>query len=117
MKLLFENWRQYLKEERVPNVNVILYIKPSPIHGLGVFAGEQIPQGTDLGIAQTEQNEGYSVTLLGEYHNHSLEPSCENISDGSARHLVSSKNIEPGEEITINYTLQPDLEQPVEGWI
>jgi len=116
MKLLFENWRRYLKEEKLSDVSVVLYIKPSPIQGLGVFAGEQIPKGTDLGVAQIKHTEGYSVTPLGRYHNHSLEPNCENVLVGNERHLVSSKDVEPGEEITINYILQPDLEQPAEGW-
>jgi len=116
MKLLLENWRKYLKEEKLSDVNVVLYIKPSPIQGLGVFAGEQIPKGTDLGAAQTKQDKGYSVTSLGKYHNHSLEPNCENVLTGNERHLISSKDIAPGEEITINYTLQPDLEQPMEDW-
>ena len=28
------------------------------------------------------------------------------------RNLIASRDIEPGEEITVNYRLQPDLEQP-----
>ena len=117
MKLLFENWRQYLKEEKISSTNITLFIKPSPIHGLGVFSGEHISKGTDLGVAQIKQGADYKVTPLGKYHNHSSEPSCINVSNGNERHLVTSRDLEPNEEITINYILQPDLEQPLKDWI
>jgi len=117
MKLLLEKWRKYLKEEKLPGTNVILLIKPSPIHGLGVFSGEHIPKGTDLGIAQIKQDTDHEITPLGKHHNHSSEPSCVNVSNGNERHLVTARDLEPDEEITINYVLQPDLEQPLEDWV
>jgi len=116
MKLLLENWRKYLNEEKVSNTSVVLHIRPSQIHGLGVFSGEVIPKGTDLGIAQIKKDSDYEITQLGKYHNHSNEPSCINVLNGNNRHLVAARNLEPNEEITIDYTLQPDLQQPMDGW-
>jgi len=119
MKLLFENWRRYLTEGEVPNVNVVLHIKPSKIHGKGIFAGEPIPKGTDLGMSYIKNGEdNQNLPILGRYHNHSESPSCYSALEGTPekkmyiRKLISMRDIEPGEEITVDYRLQPDLEQP-----
>jgi hypothetical protein len=32
------------------------------------------------------------------------------------RYLYTNKNLNPGEEVTVDYTLQPDLEQPIATW-
>ena len=119
MKLLIENWRKFLKEEKVPDVNVILFIKPSDIHGKGIFAGEMIPQGTELGISHMRDGgDNFTIPTFGRLHNHSETPNCASILEGSPeekvyiRKLVAIKDIEPDEEITVDYKLQPDLEQP-----
>ena len=117
MKLLLENWRRFINEEVVTTTEVSLYLAPSPIHGNGVFTGKHMPKGTDLGIAHTKQGEGYDITPLGKYHNHSATPNCANILNGKNRHLVALRDIGPDEEITVDYTLQPDLEQPGDDWL
>ena len=76
-----------------------------------------MPKGTDLGIAHIKQPEGYDITPLGRYHNHSATPNCASILNGNNRHLVTLRDIEPDEEITVDYTLQPDLEQPGDDWL
>ena len=50
-------------------------------------------------------------------HNHSRNPNCHNVLIGNKRHLVASRDINQGEELTTDYTLQPDLEQPQEDWM
>jgi len=120
MKLLFENWRKYIQEEEevrpVPGVNTPLYYGLSPIHGEGIFAGEFIPAGTALGVSHVKKDIGYDITPLGAGHNHSYEPSCENILDGDTRTLYALSDIPKDREITIDYTKQQDLQQPEEGW-
>ena len=59
----------------------------------------------------------YDFTELGKMHNHSNSPNCHNVLIGNKRHLVASRDINQGEELTTDYTLQPDLEQPQEDWM
>ena len=61
-----------------------LTIQPSRIHGLGLFATEDIPEGTNLGIAHVliphaEKTfaQSYCRTPLGGFYNHSDSPNCE----------------------------------------
>jgi len=116
-KAVFDKWREFLKEEAITSTEVSLYLAPSPIHGEGVFTGKHMPEGTDLGIAHIKQSEGHEVTSLGKYHNHSATPNCANVLKGDKRHLVALRDIGPDEEITVDYTLQSDLEQPGDDWL
>ena len=61
-----------------------LTIQKSEIHGLGLFATEDIPEGTNLGIAHiliphAEEvfAQSYCRTPLGGFYNHSDSPNCE----------------------------------------
>ena len=110
----------FLSETSAPTFETSLYLAPSPIHGMGVFSGEHMPQGTVLGIAhqpQGEQGRLAPTTDLGRYHNHSSQPNCESVLNGGERHLVALVDIMPHEEITVDYTKQPELEQPSEDWM
>ena len=121
MKLLFENWRKYLNESHVPDTNVVLIIKPSDIHGKGIFAGEHVSKGTELGISHVRRGgDNWDIPPLGKYHNHSDQPNCVSVADAPlegekySRKMVASRDIPAGEEVTVDYKLQPDLEQPGE---
>jgi hypothetical protein len=92
-------------------------IRPSPIHGVGIFVITYTPADSDLGVAQTMRHDGgHDITQLGRYHNHSTEPSCHNRLVGNERHLFTSRDMEPGEEVTVDYRQQQNLEQPEEDW-
>ncbi|SVB36372.1 uncharacterized protein METZ01_LOCUS189226, partial [marine metagenome] len=59
-------------------------IKQSKIHGLGLFATENIPKDTNLGIAhiliphaEETFEQSYCRTPLGGFYNHSEDPNCE----------------------------------------
>ena len=61
-----------------------LTVGESEIHGLGLFATENIPKGTNLGIAHiliphAEETfaQSYCRTPLGGFYNHSDDPNCE----------------------------------------
>jgi hypothetical protein len=59
----------------------------------------------------------YKFTELGKFHNHSDNPNCHNeLVDGNKRYLVATRDIPEGEELTTDYRLQSDLEQPIDGW-
>ena len=103
-----------------------LTIQPSRIHGLGLFATEDIPEGTNLGIAHVliphaEKTfaQSYCRTPLGGFYNHSDSPNCEiksriNYFFNSASHsrlvttimeLFTKIDIKKGEEVTSRYIL------------
>ena len=94
------------------------FLGPSKIHGTGIFCQEEVPAHINMGVAQVRNPGGvYRVTELGRYHNHSEDPNSYNIIIGNNRHLFSKRHLSPGEEITVDYRMQPDLEQPGPGWI
>lgn len=113
----------YIEKESI-NENVVekkkYYIDDSEIKGAGkgVFAKTNIKKGERIGLLHTIKKMGvnYDFTELGKMHNHSGKPTCHNEKVGNKRYLVASKDLKKGEELTTNYRLQPDLEQPKEGW-
>lgn len=107
-----------------------LTIKESTIHGLGLFAKEDIPKNTLLGLTHIKyQNveDNYIRTPIGGFYNHSNNPNCyshfsnelleiyqgsvvafnnnHNIENPQYRYLVSIRDIQKGEEITSTYNL------------
>lgn len=99
------------------------FIKPSKIHGLGLFAkcdikkGQRIIQGlADFGyydewityvkkwkLTSFAHNNGYCMV------NHSEEP---NTKRGSNSEIIAAKDILSGEEVTEDYYALPDNENP-----
>ena len=85
-----------------------LIIKRSEIEGVGLFAVEDIPDGTELGISHVSDlrfENGYCRTPLGGFYNHSEDPNCEAYKDLELVKLKSIKDIKQGEELTANYWL------------
>ena len=87
-----------------------LTIKQSPIHGLGLFATQDIDEDVDLGIAHVKMVEWLSFpqnhcrTPLGAFYNHSDNPNC-NLEGDQIKRLITLRQIKSGEEITCKYTL------------
>ena len=79
-----------------------LELRPSEIHGYGVFALEDIPAGEMLGLSHIQSPE-LIRTPLGGYINHSMNPNCIRILEGNRWYLQSIQDIEEGEEITLMY--------------
>jgi len=117
-KLGFKLIRAYIREALLENqLAGSLEIAGSPIHGAGIFAKGPIPAHMDLGPAQIKHSDGrYNITGLGKYHNHSSNPTCYNKMLGNVRHIFPHYDLKVGDEITVDYTLQPDLEQPKNDW-
>ena len=91
-----------------------LTIKPSEIDGLGLFAKEFIPAKTNLGIshyfADTKNQvwpENIIRTPLGGFYNHSETPNCKSLINYSFASLVTSRDIEAGEELVAFYEISP----------
>lgn len=78
--------------------------------GKGLFTKAAYKKGEVIGLAHVD---GQPTIEIGKNHNHNEKtPTANNVKNGNKRYLVASRNLQPGEEITTNYRLQPDLEQP-----
>ena len=91
----------------------IVTIKKSFIEGLGLFANENIPMNTNLGVSHIKDErfqDGYIRTPLGGFVNHSDIPNCEFFKDGDYILLRTIRPINIGHELTAEYWLY-DLEK------
>jgi len=78
--------------------------------GKGLFTNASFKKGEVIGLAHVD---GQPTKEIGKNHNHNEKtPTANNVKNGNKRYLVASRNLQPGEEITTNYRLQPELEQP-----
>jgi len=87
-----------------------LSIGPSDIHGAGIFANEDVPQGVIIGISHVYDpnfQHDWIRTPLGGFINHNDTPNCELIEDENDEYkrLKTIKKIEEGKELTLKYSL------------
>jgi len=85
-----------------------LTIKESPIHGFGIYAKDNIPEGELLGIIHIPDNRfenGAIRTPLGGYVNHSDTPNCSKLKRDGFTWIATNREIKNGEELTVKYTL------------
>ena len=89
-----------------------LTIKESGINGLGLFAKEDIGQGTNLGLSHVKIEDTIIRTPLGGFINHSGDANCVKVElqmmnekfDYKKWNLVTLQDIKEGEELTVKYT-------------
>ena len=93
-----------------------LTIKTSKVNGLGLFAKENIPIGTNFGMSHLQVSSTIVRTPLGGFVNHSDDPNCEKVKltftnedkkptyNFSKWNLITIKDIKEGEELTLKYT-------------
>ena len=94
-----------------------LTIKQSKINGLGLFADQKIMQGTNLGMSHLKIGNRIFRTPLGGFINHANEANCvkaelrmtdEDLQghkyDYKKWNLITSQDIEEGDELTVRYT-------------
>ena len=92
-------------------------IKASGIHELGLFADQDIKQGTNLGMTHLKIGDTIFRTPLGGFINHSEEPNCDKAElrmtnedlQGHQYHykkwyFITGQDIKNGEELTLKYT-------------
>lgn len=86
-----------------------LTIMRSDVHGLGLFAAEDIPAGLVMGVTHRPHSRaphGYLRTSLGSWYNHSEDPNCDKVEgDEGQLFLRSMREIKTGEEILALYTV------------
>ena len=91
-----------------------LTIKKSDIHGLGLFATEEIIEGVELGISHVKDDRflhGYIRTSLGGFFNHSTTPNCEAVYENDFIKIRTLSIVNFGDEITVDYALHKWVQQ------
>lgn len=87
-----------------------IYQAPSNIEGEGMFAGKPFKKGDLIGLAHSN---GQPTSQLGRMHNHDENsPTMISKKSGNDRFVFAAKDLQPGDELTTNYRMQPELEQP-----
>ena len=82
-----------------------LTISKSPIEGLGLFATEDIPLNTNLGMSHIIIDDDIIRTPLAGFYNHSDSPNCIKVMENNKYFLITTRYIQQTEEITVKYTL------------
>ncbi|HYL71482.1 MAG TPA: SET domain-containing protein-lysine N-methyltransferase [Candidatus Dormibacteraeota bacterium] len=120
----------------------LIAVRSSALHGLGVFALQRIARGTRvieyLGerISHEEADRRYehkdstdshtflfiadAVTVIdagvdgngARFVNHCCEPNCESVIEKSRVFIDAIRNIAPGEELTYDYQIQREADDP-----
>ncbi len=90
-----------------------LTIRPSKIHGLGLFATEDIAKDVKLGISHVKDEDAKDGTVrtpLGGFVNHSYSPNVDLLDDNKQWIMVTINEIKKGDELTVDYTPWYDAE-------
>lgn len=83
----------------------LLDIKRSPIHGVGVFTGNDVPEGVLACVVRI----GERRTWSGRFINHSHEPNVRYEWCGSDIHARTLRPIAAGEELLVDYKQSIEL--------
>ena len=107
-----------------------LFIEESSIDGLGLYTNVKLTKGTNLGMSHLELGKLILRTPVGGFINHSNKPNCVKVKsvtrqrvnplydhDFTKWDLVTIKDIEVGEELTVKYTFYTLKLNPQETWI
>jgi|TARA_R100001163_G_C5042124_1_gene180046 SET domain-containing protein len=100
-------------------ISKLVYQDDSPIHGLGLFAKEDIANRTFIHDTHIWSNMANSYINLKPncMYNHSTKPNCKVSKTGNRIRLESITSIKKGDELLVNYNQNPDIELPQEDWI
>ena len=93
-------------------------IDKSNIHGNGVISTQRISKGEFINIALVPNNVNWpETTNFGKYLNHSKTPNAvTKLEKDNVYRTYCSVDINSDDEITVDYTINPELEQPLPGW-
>ena len=88
-------------------------IKESEIDNLGLFTEVSIDKGFNAGITHVTDPITMQLyrTPLGGFINHSETPNAKIVEVQRIRYLYFLRDIEPGEEITVKYTMYNPVRQ------
>ena len=80
-----------------------LHIGDSQVAGQGIFAKEDIPIDTELGLSHILLEEIFR-TPLGGFINHSDDPNCVKYPVDNKYYIKTIRPIKAGEELFLKYT-------------
>ena len=89
------------------------FIGPSKIHGQGVHAKKWLDPELRVGAATSPYPE---VTPMGKKLNHSSNPNCRLKQNGDGHDLVTTKGIDQGDELTVDYSQYDEFTDPDPNW-
>jgi hypothetical protein len=93
-------WSQSINESDRIDVEIPgISLRPSRIHGTGVFAEDAFSASDRIGMARVNGMR----TQVGRYTNHSVNPNAKMKLDGDDIYLEAIRDIQSGDEITTNY--------------
>jgi SET domain-containing protein len=96
----------------------ICEVQKSPIHGNGVFAAEDI--AAEVTLFETHvlgpADKWVNISPNCQYNHSKKNTNCRSETRGRFKFLVTLREIQKGEELLVDFTLDTDLEQPREGW-
>ena len=76
-------------------------IKRSPIHGLGLYATDTIPEDTNLGLVHfSDQSSKLHRTPLGGFYNHSNDPNVRRVVSDKLPKLNCGDKIDDSLDVT-----------------
>jgi uncharacterized protein len=117
-------------------------VRSSRVHGMGAFALRRIRKGTRIieylgeRVSHEEADRRYESKAASDAHtflftvdsrtvidagvggnearflNHSCDPNCESVIEGRRVFIEAIRNIEPGEEMTYDYRIQREADDP-----
>ncbi len=120
----------------------MIEVRESTLHGLGVFAARRIRKGTRIleyvgeRVSHVEADRRYEHKEPGDAHtflfivdvhtvidagvdgnearfvNHACDPNCESVIEGGRVFIEALRAIEPGEELTYDYQIQREADDP-----
>jgi hypothetical protein len=92
-------------------------IDDSNIHGKGVIATKKFKKGDLINVALYKvKDDLYNTTKFGAHLNHSYNPNARTRYEEDRYRTYSISDIEPNDEITVDYTKNKELEQPEDNW-
>ena len=97
-------------------------LRKSPIAGDGIFSLCPIAKGTVLFETHIKDAPDWNSSWINLtpncLYNHSKDgANCVSQTNGKWKVLIAVRDIQDGEELLVDYTKDPDLEQPQEDWI
>lgn len=108
---MLDSYLNYIQEQ-VKNFK----IGPSKIHGKGVISTIYIKADSFINNALIPTNKEYKTTLFGSYLNHSKKPNAITKKEDDIYKTYALVDIKLGDEITVDYTKNKELQQPKPGW-